>query len=88
MSEPQAQRRHQHTNGRDVPGRAIADDALAQPQYRTDPRRQPDGQQTDRRGFDNRQTQAEDQQRHSEDAAACAGQRQHHADDCPQANAQ
>ncbi len=84
MGEPQAQRCHQHTDGRDVPGSAIADDTLTQSQYRTDSRRQPDGQQADRCRFDNRQAKTKNQQRDRENATARACQRQYHANDRPQ----
>ena len=78
--EAYTQRGQQQARDADQRCRAIADQTFAQPQDRAERRSGPHRDQPDGCGLHDREVQAEDQQRHRENAAARTGERQDQSD--------
>ncbi|MNH16554.1 hypothetical protein D3C79_762000 [compost metagenome] len=81
VRQHQSERGSNDTDQRYKSRSPVAHHPLAQPQDGTDRRGHADGQQSDRRRLDHRQTKTEDQQGHGQNAAASPGQRQHRTND-------
>ena len=79
--------RQYYANRSDKPRGPVTNDTFAQAQQRADCRSDADREQTHRRGFGHRQTEAEHQQWHGKNAAARTGQGQHQADNRPESGA-
>jgi hypothetical protein len=88
MRKHQAERRGGDADQRDEQRGAVTHQPLAQAEHRAHRGRHAHGEQADRRGFDHAQAKPEHQQRHRQDAAPGAGQRQHCADDRAQSGAE